>query len=136
MGTAGYSGTPLERKLGLKPGMSIRLVNEPPYYPGLFNNWPESTVLAKTGDPCDFIHCFYSRKAVLETELPELAKALKPGGMLWISWPKQAAKTDSDLNGNLVRKLGLGHGLVDIKVCAVDATWSALKFVIPVKDRQ
>ena len=137
MGNLGYSGTPLERKLGLKTGMAIRLVNEPTYYLSLFSEWPEGLLFTEeTRRSKDFIHYFTTRKEELMRDLSQLAEEIKVDGMLWISWPKQAAKTDTDLNGNIVRKLGLDQGLVDVKVCAVDATWSALKFVIPVKDRQ
>ena len=83
----------------------------------------------------DFVHLFTTSAAELQKRLPSLKKSLTPTGMLWISWPKKASGEKTDLDGNVVRKLGLNAQLVDVKVCAVDETWSGLKFVIPVKDR-
>jgi len=85
--------------------------------------------------PRDFIHCFAAARRNLERRFPLLERALAPAGMLWISWPKGTSRVTSDLTENVVREIGLASGLVDVKVCAVDATWSGLKFVRRVKDR-
>lgn len=137
MATAGYSITSLAKKLGLKSGMIIRLINEPAHYLGLFDYWPENLTINE--DPSikkDFIHFFTTSAKALEIALPVLHKEIKNEGMLWLSWPKQSAKTETDLNGNIVRSLGLLQGLVDVKVCAIDNTWSGLKFVIRREDRK
>jgi len=126
---AGYSGTPLLQKLGLKAGMKALLI-------GAVYKAPDgTTVAAKADGPLDFIHVFTKEKAELEKRFPELAKELAPAGMLWVSWPKGASKIATDLNENIVREIGLRARLVDIKVCAVDDVWSGLKFVIRRKDR-
>lgn len=83
----------------------------------------------------DFIHCFVTARRTLATRFPGLARALTPAGMLWVSWPKGTSGVATDLAENVVREIGLANGLVDVKVCAVDATWSGLKFVRRVKDR-
>ena len=85
---------------------------------------------------CDYIHIFLKEKAALQTAVPLLKKCLKPAGMIWVSWPKQASNVAAEIGGADVRACGLAAGLVDVKVCAVDETWSGLKFVIPVKDRK
>lgn len=137
MKSAGYSGTPLGKKLGLKEGFRIRIVNPPVYYFELFTDLPSG--LIECDDPKDlkdFIHFFAKEKSELEKLLPKLAKEITQKGMVWVSWPKKSAKVTTDVDSNIVRSFGLSLGLVDIKVCAIDATWSGLKFVIPVKDRK
>ncbi len=125
MKLAGYSGTPLLQKLGIKAGMGTHLVNAPADYP-----------LREAGTaPYDFIHFFTKEKKELLKKFPELKKKLSHSGMLWISWPKGASKVPTDLNDNVVREIGLAKGLVDVKVCAVDELWSGLKFVYRLKDR-
>ena len=125
MKPAGYSGTPLLQKLGIKAGMKIYLVGAPPDYP-----------VVETGTaPYDFIHFFTKERKDLLKRFPEMKKKLSHMGMLWISWPKGASKVLTDLNDNVVREIGLANGLVDVKVCAVDDVWSGLKFVYRLKDR-
>lgn len=134
---AGYSGRPLEKKLGFKPGYTIALLNTPPNYFELFHNLEEDLVFSK--DPNqkkDFIHVFAHTTAQLEKQIPKMRNQMKENGMLWISWPKKASGVPTNLNGNVVRGIGLRNGLVDIKVCAIDETWSGLKFVIPIKNRK
>lgn len=132
-----YSGTPLLRKLGLKPGFKIKLVAQPIQYDTLLGPLPKGILQPNDNHSLkDFIHVFVSSKAELDDCFFQLAKELKPEGMIWVSWPKKSSGFRSDLDGNIVRQSGIDLGLVDIKVCAVDETWSALKFVIPVKDRQ
>ena len=133
---AGYSGTPLAKKLGIKPGMEVVALGAPPDYPSLLDPIPEGAVLVgELPASAAFIHFFTTERAVLETQLLRLKGALARDGILWISWPKKAAKVETDLDENVVRKAGLEAGLVDVKICAVDATWSGLKFVYRLKDR-
>ncbi|GGI55768.1 DUF3052 domain-containing protein [Winogradskyella haliclonae] len=136
MKTSGYSGTPLAKKLGIKNGFKIKIVNEPEGYFELFLDLPED--LKKIADiktKKDFIHFFTKNASQLDNAIKELKQEMEQNGMLWISWPKKASKVETDLNGNIVREIGLKNGLVDIKVCAINDVWSGLKFVIPVKDR-
>ena len=137
MANAGYSGTPLAKKLGLKEGFIYRLINPPPYYFELFEDLPKNLKEEESLDvKKDFIHFFSKSNAELKSEIHSLVNELKQNGCIWISWPKKSSKVITDLDGNQVRQIGLKHGLVDIKVCAIDSTWSGLKFVIPVKDRK
>ncbi len=134
--TAGYSGTPLAKKLGVKPGDTVVAIGAPADYAQLLDPMPEGAeIVGELPASASFVHVFATERAALEAELPRLAAALEKDGILWISWPKKAAKVETDLDGNVVRGLGLGAGLVDVKVCAVDATWSGLKFVYRLKDR-
>jgi hypothetical protein len=95
----------------------------------------ETIILKKQTKETDFIHFFTTQKSELEQTFSFLKNLLSKNGMLWISWPKRISGVNSDLGENIVREIGLKHGLVDIKVCAVDETWSALKFVFRIKDR-
>jgi hypothetical protein len=134
--TLGYSGTPLAKKLGIKEGYSVRLVQQPEDYFSFFRYFPEEINFVKNStEPVHFIHYFPKDADTLQLELPALSKQLIQDGMIWISWPKRSAGNQTDLSGNTIRQIGLRNGLVDIKVCAVNEVWSALKFVIPVKDR-
>jgi hypothetical protein len=136
MTQSGYSGTPLAKKLGIKEGFKIRLVNVPENYFDLFTDFPVTvTMLKDKKSSKDFVHYFSKNSTDLQKDIISLRKEVFPNGTLWISWPKKAAKTDTDLTGDIVRHIALTNGLVDIKVCAVDEIWSGLKFVIPVKDR-
>jgi hypothetical protein len=136
MTTAGYSGAPLEKKLGFKDGQKVRLVNAPDHYRALFDAWPRAILeIADKTTSKDFIHYFTCDAATFRKELPALKQEMSPAGILWISWPKKSAKVASDVTENLIRDAALAIGLVDVKVCAVDEIWSGLKLVIPVKDR-
>ena len=133
---AGYSGTPLVKKLGIKSGFTISLINAPGNYRALLGKLPPDVRLRRRlVPPTDFIHLFAASQRELDRALPKAKKALGRDGMLWLSWPKQSSGVATDLNGNTVRKTGLSAGLVDIKVCAIDETWSGLKFVCRKKDR-
>ena len=135
--TAGYSGTPLVKKLGIKPGMRVLFVNPPEDYEATLGPLPESVVRLKATQPeLDFIHFFAKQASELKAHLSELKSALARDGMLWISWPKNTSKVPTDLSESVVREIGLGAGLVDIKVAAVDAVWSGLKFVYRLADRK
>ena len=134
---AGYSGTPLLKKLGIKPGSKIILQNEPDHYLDLISPVPEGVkFLNKTlKNDIDFIHLFVLDKKIFEREFKSLKKTLSKEGVMWISWPKKASKVPTDLDENIIREFGLANGLVDVKVCAVDEVWSGLKFVYRTKDR-
>ena len=127
---AGYSGKPLWSKLGLKPGLRVRLVHAPDDYFSLcgFDAAQVALVARKTGSS-DFTHVFATKRTQLERELPGLIASLADKGVLWISWPKKSAKIATDVTEDTLREIVLPLGLVDVKVCAVDAIWSALKFV-------
>lgn len=133
---AGYSGTPLQKKLGIKPGARVVFVNQPPSLRKDLGKLPDDVrILAGAAAELDYAHIFVKSRAELEKHFARLSNRLQPAGMLWISWPKKASGVATDLNENIVREIGLANGLVDVKVCAVDDTWSGLKFVIRVKDR-
>lgn len=134
---AGYSQTPLIKKLGIKEGFKVHFENPPDNLQTLLGELPEeTTVLIELIGPVDYIHLFTKSKDELQTQFPILKTALAQNGLLWISWPKKASKVTTDLNENIVRGVGLQNGLVDVKVCAVDEIWSGLKFVYRLKDRK
>ena len=128
---AGYSKSPLIKKLGIKPEDKLLLVNIPEHYDNLIDCWPDEIVILseEEAEEIDFIHFFIQEMAELEIKFPRLKKKLRKGGGFWVSWPKGGSKLLKDLNGNDVRRVGLENGLVDVKVCAVDDDWSALKFM-------
>lgn len=133
---AGYSQTPLIKKLGLKEGSRIIILNPPEHYSETLGELPPNVLVANTlAGPLDFIHFFTTRRDTLATEFPQLKQALAPNGMLWISWPKRSSKVETDLTEDIIRVIGLENGLVDVKVAAVDEVWSGLKFVYRLKDR-
>ena len=133
---AGYSGTPLIKKLGIKPGFKVAFVNAPPDFVQSLD-LPADTTLCSSSSrkPHDFVLLFVKSKSELAQKFALMAAKLKPDGMLWISWPKKASGVKTDLSDNVVREIGLSEGLVDVKVCAVDDVWSGLKFVIRLQDR-
>lgn len=133
---AGYSGTPLVKKLGIKPGQRIALLSGPPGYRKMLGALPENVECGEElGAQLDFIQLFVTKRADLKHRFKDAKKCLAKNGALWISWPKKASGTPTDLNENSIREIGLGLGLVDVKVCAVDETWSGLKFVYRLRDR-
>lgn len=133
----GYSDTPLAKKLGIKSGFKIRLVNSPVYYMQLFTDMPTEVYFEDDEkSEKDFIHFFTVNKDEFLTWLPIFKTQIKPNGMIWVSWPKKASKVITDVTEDIVRNYAIEIGLVDFKVCAVDETWSGLKLVIPVKDRK
>ncbi len=139
--SAGYSGTPLLKKLGVKDGQKALLVAVPDEVKDLsgFQHWGRlktaKTTRGVSDGPYDYAHFFTSSATQLTTTLPKLKKELAPNGMIWVSWPKKSSGVPSSVTEDTVRKLALKIGLVDVKVCAVDDIWSGLKLVIPVKDR-
>jgi len=133
--TAGYSGTPLVKKLGIKEGFKISLYNQPNYYFNLFTDFPKDVKVINNKSKVDFIHYFTKEEKQLQKDINELKEQIEQNGMIWISWPKKSAKIETDITEDVVRNIALKNGLVDSKVCAVDETWSGLKLVIPVKNR-
>lgn len=134
----GYSGTPLARKLGIKEGFAVLFVNAPANYFELFADFPSEVneLTNPQQETADFIHLFCTTQDCLETESQRLKPFLKKNGMLWVSWPKGASKMETNLNREVIRTYILTKvGLVDIKVAAIDADWSGLKFVYRTRDR-
>lgn len=128
---AAYSGTPLAKKLGIKTGNRVWPKGAPPGYKKLITPLPDDVeFLAKAGKDLDLIHYFTRSRRDLAAALPGLMERIRRDGMIWVSWPKQAAKLDTDVTEDVIRKVALPLGLVDVKVCAVDETWSGLKLVI------
>jgi hypothetical protein len=132
----GYSGTPLPKKLGIKAGFRVQLANAPAEVRAELREALAGCVVLKQGDALDFVMMFTKSRGELTKEFSRTAKALAPAGMLWVSWPKKSSGVATDLDGNVVREIGLDAGLVDVKVCAVTEVWSGLKFVRRVKDRK
>jgi hypothetical protein len=133
---AGYSATPLAKKLGIKSSAKVMLVNVPDHYLQLFTDLPADICFVDAGDlKKDVIHFFTQQRHEFLTILPQLMQQIKPDGMIWVSWPKKASKVVTDITEDIIRNFAIKIGLVDIKVCAVDEVWSGLKLVIPVKDR-
>jgi len=135
---AGYSGTPLAKKLGIKPGSRVALVGAPTGLERALGPLPEAAVVRRRiagSVPLDVIVLFAPQASVLRSRLPVLIKRLQAAGGLWIAWPKKASGVPTDLGDAQVRAAGLAAGLVDNKVCAIDDTWSGLRFVFRLKDR-
>ena len=136
MHTTGYSGTPLAKKLGIKSGFKIRLVNEPKYYFDLFTDMPEHVIVMNDKkSKKNLIHYFVLTANNLNKDIIALKNEIESNGVIWVSWPKKSSKIISDITEDFIRNLALANGLVDVKVCAVDEIWSGLKLVIPLKDR-
>jgi len=134
---AGYSETPLIKKLGIKTGNTLMFVNEPGHYTDLLGKLPENVEVVGPDHPgpVNFIHIFADNKLSLHNFFPPCIEKLDKNGMLWVSWIKQSSRLETDIKGNDVRELGLELGLVDVKVCAVDKDWSGLKFMYRKEDR-
>ena len=133
---AGYSGTPLTQKLGLKAGQTIALIGAPPGYRKLLSPLPEKvsfTKEIKTGS--SFVHLFVSDRKTMERELNRLRKLMANTGVLWVSWPKKSSGVTTDVTEDVIREVALPLGFVDIKVCAVDETWSGLKLMVRRENR-
>lgn len=133
---SGYSGKPLWKKLGYKEGMIVLVVNAPPSYRDMLGEMlPEIQIRSATPAPYAAVHLFAVSQEDLVRHLKTLRDALAQDGMLWVSWPKKASKIPSNISDNLIRDVALPLGFVDIKVCAVDDTWSGLKLVIRKTER-
>ena len=131
---AGYSGTPLVSKLGIKPGARIQFVSPPGDFEETLGPLPDGVTTINAG-LLDLAILFVKKRSDLVRKFPALRDRLQPNGVLWVSWPKKSSGVPSDVNENVVRKIGLADGLVDVKICAVDETWSGLKFVRRLRDR-
>lgn len=132
---AGYSGTPLVKKLGIKEDSNITFLNAPKDFVGQLDLPAGVKISSRSITDLDFIHLFVKSKRELETKFPLQSARLTANGMFWISWPKKTSGVVTDLKENIVRDIGLANGMVDVKVCAVDEVWSGLKFVFRLKDR-
>ncbi len=132
--TFGYSGTPLVRKLGIKPDARVQYVGAPKEFAALVGPLPDGARLLSAGT-LDFGIVFVKKMADLARKFVALRDRLETNGMLWVAWPKRASGVETDVSENAVRAYGLDAGLVDVKVCAIDDTWSGLKFVRRLKDR-
>lgn len=126
---AGYSGTPLIKKLGIKDGIRVSFVHAPEHYRALLGDMPTGVDEAETED-ISFTHAFYYERANFQQELPQLMSQMARDGMIWISWPKKASKVPTTMSEDIIREVALPMGLVDVKVCAVDEVWSGLKLMI------
>lgn len=135
---AGYSGTPLVKKLGFKAGFRAGFVNPPKDFEKEIAPLPEDVQIAvdKLTKPLDLIVLFTDSQHVLKKEFSRVAGKLAVNGMLWIAWPKKTSGIAGDLSENDVRQIGLDAGLVDVKICAINEVWSGLKFVYRLKDRK
>ena len=131
---AGYSGTPLPQKLGIKEKFRIAFLDLPADVRAELKSALAGCAIAKDG-PLDFAMIFVKSSSELKKQFPRFSKKLAPAGMLWVSWPKKVSGVSTDLTENEVRNIGLAAGLVDVKVCAVNEIWSGLKFVTRLKDR-
>jgi hypothetical protein len=133
---AGYSTTPLPKKLGIGPGARLALVDAPQGFAASLDPLPLGVTLGpELEGPCDVILLFAVERTVLRERIAAAARTLAPSGGLWVIWPKRASGVPTDLSEPVVREFGLGAGLVDNKVCAVDAVWSGLRFVVRLADR-
>ena len=131
---AGYSGTPLPQKLGIKPGSRLRFVAAPQGFAVALGALPTGVNFVSRG-AADVVVFFTSSRAELKKRFRAVARGLDPAGGVWIAWPKKSSGVATDLDENAVRDIGLAEGLVDNKVCAIDDTWSGLRFVVRLADR-
>ena len=127
--SAGYPGKTLVEKLGIRQGDSIRLIRPPNGYEGLLGELPKGARVVGDGPRLGFVHIFARSRAALAREVPRVERKMEDDGTLWVSWPKRSSKVETDLTDIVVRGVCLESRLVDVKVCSIDATWSALKFV-------
>jgi hypothetical protein len=128
---AGYSGTPLPQKLGIKPAMTVVALNAPATYRKLLGKIPSDVKFAnRIGAQSNFVHLFTKSRTELVKQLKSLRKKIAEDGVVWISWPKKSSGVLTDITEDIIRDVALPLGFVDIKVCAVDETWSGLKLMI------
>jgi len=133
---AGYSGTPLAKKIGIKEGSRIALVNAPKNFQSELSDLPDNVEFTEqTTKSLDIILCFVLTERALAKDFAKLATRLTANGMIWIAWPKKSSGVATDLSFDRVQRIGLDAGLVDVKICAINDTWSGLKFVYRLKDR-
>ena len=134
---AGYSGTPLAKKLGIKPGHRVALISAPDDFEQLLEDLPDDVEILRDrgGGKFNVILCFTKDLKQLRATFGRCVKKLDPAGGLWVAWPKKASGVPTDLTDEIIRVFGLETGLVDNKVCAIDDTWSGLRFVVRLQDR-
>jgi hypothetical protein len=133
---SGYSGTPLVNKLGIKEGFRVAWLNAPDHFDDLLGPLPDGVKVGRRlAGGLDLLVQFTLERRELERRLPKLREAVFPAGTIWISWPKRASGVPTDVTEDVVRELALAGGLVDVKVAAIDETWSGLKLVVPVAER-
>ena len=134
---AGYSGTPLPQKLGIKPGLTVVAINPPANYRRLLGQIPDSVTFSerlKSGS--SFVHLFTSRRSEMQKKMSILRDKISDNGAIWVSWPKKSSGISTDVTEDVIREIALPLGFVDIKVCAVDQTWSGLKLMIRRENRK
>ena len=132
----GYSGTPLAKKLGIEPPMTLVAIDAPAEYRAWLGRLPSGvSIVSSSSRALRAVHVFVTERAVLEKRLSALRKRLEPAGFVWVSWPKKASKVETDVTEDTVREIALPLGFVDIKVCAVSEVWSGLKLVIRKSER-
>ena len=128
---AGYSGTPLPRKLGIKPGATLAIENAPPGFDATLGELPDGVRQADEGEAgIDVLVAFHLSRETLESSFPTQAHRIVPNGGYWIAWPKRSSGVPTDITEDVLREVLLPTGLVDNKVCAIDDTWSGLRFVV------
>ncbi len=130
--TVGYSGTPLPKKLGIKPGMSMAVLNEPANLDAILGDLPDGVAtVRRLSRHHDLVLIFVTRQMDFAARIPALTTAIAPDGMIWVAWPKRASKIETDMTEDVIREIVLpSSALVDVKVCAIDHVWSGLKLVI------
>lgn len=134
---AGYSGTPLVKKLGIKEESKLYLANAPDEYMKLVSPLPKGVIVtSRLSAGIDMVHIFSTKEIHLTKTLRACLPRIRQDGMIWVSWPKKSAKVPTDITEDTIRKVALPLGLVDIKVCAVDDVWSGLKLVIRKENRK
>jgi hypothetical protein len=134
---AGYSGTPLAQKLGIKPEQTVVVIDEPTNYRNLLGQAADRVTFSRrVGNGAPFVHFFATRRAELEKRLKQLRIQISDSGTVWVSWPKKSSGVPTDVTEDVIRDVALPLGFVDVKVCAVDETWSGLKLMIRRKQRQ
>jgi len=130
-GMAGYSGTPLAQKLGIKPAMTVTVINEPANYRPLLGKGVDGVEFSdRTRTESAFVHLFATRRSELKKQLSRLRKEIPDTSTIWVSWPKKSARVPSDVTEDVIRAVALPLGFVDVKVCAIDETWSGLKLMV------
>jgi len=138
MSTAGYSKTPLSKKLGIKEKFVIQVYNSPKEYLDFFHELPDGVVISNSKsltESIDFIHIFATSEEELSKAFTIAKPSLKKNGVLWVSWPKKTSKITTEIDKFFVMKYGIENGLVDVKVAAIDNDWSGHKFVYRLKER-
>jgi hypothetical protein len=134
---AGYSGTPLPQKLGIKPGLTAVTIKAPTNYPRLLGTIPEDVTFSDRLKPdSSFVHVFVKKRSELANRLAVLREKIADTGTVWISWPKRSSGVLTDVTEDVVRAVALPLGFVDVKVCAIDETWSGLKLMVRLRNRK